>query len=448
MSSMRLTDDAIRAALTLPAAVRAPAGLAEQVHAAVAATPQRRRSILGWAPSRPQRLVLRLLLVGLALLALGAILLFVGSQRPPPVPPTTSTYHGGPGRSGVMPGPGVTGVPRIEWHHQVKGPMGAWSPVVVDGTVFVADEGGYVTALDEPTGSQRWQQPVGAAINGGITVDSGLVIVGDDAGVVHALTVADGHEAWRATASAPVHSAAVVIDGVAWVGTTDGHLVALDVLTGRPYGDPILTRGPVSRALAAAGGLVYVGSAGATPRDGGTLQAYDAATATLRWAAPLEPGDTSTPSVADGLVFVTGGLDQTATGAHDLYAFDAATGAAVWPPFRAPTGTTLLIGAVAGGRVFALGDDRTMYVVDAPTGREIWRAAVGSTQSSSAGIAGGSIYVTSDDRAIHAFDIAGRAPLGGGWPIAVPGVPGSPVIIDGRILVGTSFGEVVSISGP
>jgi outer membrane protein assembly factor BamB len=146
-------------------------------------------------------------------------------------------------------------------------------------------------------------------------------------------------------------------------------------------------------------------------------------------------------------VFVTGGLDPTASGAHDLYAFDAATGAAAWPPFRAPTGTTLLIGAVAGGRVFALGDDGTMYVMDAVTGRELWRAAVGSTQSPSAGIVGGTIYVTSDDRTIHAVDIGGRAPLGGGWPITVPGVPGSPAIIDGRILVGTSLGEVVSIAG-
>lgn len=448
-TTMRLTDDAIRLALTPAIDVHAPAGLADGIHSAIGATPQRRRSILGWAPSRRTRVVLRLAVVGLLVLALVGLLLLVGSKRRPASSPTTDTYHGGPERTGIMPGPAPSGDPGQEWDVTVNGSIGAWSPVVVDGVVYVADQSGSVTAIGETTGTELWQVNVGASINSGITVASGLLIVGDDAGMIHALDIKTGGDRWHFLASGAVHSAAAVVDGVAYIGTADGHFYALDVLNGAPrWPAPGMTAGSIGRAIAASGGLVYVGSGGATPSDPGTLQAYDAATGVRRWEQPLEPGNTSTPSVADGRVFVTGGLDATATGAHDLYVFDAATGTPSWPdPFRAPSGKTLLIGAVANGLVFAECTDGTMYVVDAATGREVWRADINSSLSPSAGVAGGTIYVTSDDKKIHAFDIASHLEFTGSWPIAVPGVPGSPVIVDGRIIVGTSFGEVVSITG-
>ena len=444
-TTMRLTDDAIRLALTPASDVHAPTGLADQVRLAVAVVPQRRRSILGWTPSRRARLVLWRAIVGLLVLAVGGLLLLAGS-RPPALPPSISTYHGGPERNGVMPGPGPVGSPRVEWTYQLDGKIATWSPVVVDGVVFVADQSGSVTALAEATGALIWHQPVGASINSGVSVAGGLVIVGDDAGVVHRLDTRSGEDRRRFVAGSPVHSAAATIGSVAYVASADGRLYALDVATGSPiWPAPVITAGPISRALAASAGRIFVGSGGATPNDGGTLQAYDAA-GSLTWSQRLEPGNTSTPSIADGRVFVTGGLDGTATGAHDLYAFDAATGNPVWPnPFRAPSGKILLIGAVAGGLVFAQGTDGFMYAVDAVTGVVRWTVAIGSTQSPSAGVVGGAIYVTSDDRKIHAFDIATQVEL---WPpFAIDGVPGSPAIVDGRIIVGTSFGEVISVIG-
>lgn len=446
---MRLTDDAIRLALTPAPDIQAPAGLADGIRMAVAATSQRRRSVLGFAPSPRTRIALRLAFVGLLVFALVGLLLFVGSKHAPTSLPTTNTYHGGPERNGVMPGPGPTGVPSVEWHYDLlQGSIGAWSPAVVDGVVFVADQGGFVSAIDERTGTELWQVGVGAPINSGVTVASGLVIVGDDAGVIHALDVTSGGERWHYQASSTVHSAAAIVDGVAWIGSLDGALYALDVQTGAPHWrEPVITAGPINRAIAASGGLIYVGSGGAAPGDLATLQAYDASTGLLRWAKTLEPGNTSTPSVSDGRVFVTGGLDTTSTLSQDLYAFDASTGEAPWPPFHAPTGKTLLIGAVADGLVFAESTDGTMYVVDAVTGSLDWIAEIHSSQAPSAGVVGGTIYVTSDDRKIHAFDIASHQEWGGSWPFAVDGAPGSPTIVDGRIIVGTSYGQVISITG-
>jgi hypothetical protein len=56
---------------------------------------------------------------------------------------------------------------------------------------------------------------------------------------------------------------------------------------------------------------------------------------------------------------------------------------------------------------------------------------------------GGILYITSDDSKIHAID---RSSHTDAWPaVAVQGVPSAPAIVDGRIIVGTSLGRVVSL---
>ncbi len=126
---MRLTDDAIRAALTPAAEVRAPAGLAAGIRAVIDTTPQRRARRIGWAPSRRTRLVLQFAVVGLLLLAMLGAILLVGSHRSDPTSlPTVTTYRGGPARTAVMPGPGPIVPLRVEWQAGVKGPIAGGSP--------------------------------------------------------------------------------------------------------------------------------------------------------------------------------------------------------------------------------------------------------------------------------------------------------------------------------
>ena len=83
-------------------------------------------------------------------------------------------------------------------------------------------------------------------------------------------------------------------------------------------------------------------------------------------------------------------------------------------------------------------------MLDAATGSTLWTAPIQATLSPSGGIVGGVFYATSDDRKIHAIDIAAHAET---WSIAVKGAPSAPAIVDGRIIVGTSLGQVVSIVG-
>lgn len=446
-TTFRLTDGAIRAALTPATDVHVPAGLADEIRVAVEASPQRGARARWWPSSRRTALVLQLAVVALLLLALIAALALIGS-RPPKivVPPLVSTYHGGPERNGVMPGPGPAGDPILDWEVPIKGSMGAWSPTVVGGVVYLADGNGYVWAFDEKTHAQRWSQPLGAPINSGLTVDAGLVLVGADDGNEYALDAATGAILWHYPTDGAIHTASIALNGVVYFGSTGGSLYAVDEHAGSLHWPAAgVTPGPISRSIAESNGTIYAGSGGASPSAAGSLGAYDVATGRQLWLQPVDPGNTSTPTAAGGRVFVTSGLDATATGQHQLWAFDAKTGMPVWAqPFRVPGGQIVLIGAATADVVYAESDDGNLYAIDATSGTLRWQLLIHSTQSPSAGLVGGILYVTSDDRNVYAIDTATHKIV---WKYLVTGVPGSPVVIDGRIIFGTSLGKVYSLKG-
>jgi outer membrane protein assembly factor BamB len=440
--TMRLNDDAIRTALAPASAVHAPAGLADTIRESIDETPQRRAGLIGWVLSPRTRLAVQLVAVGLLLVALVLGALLVGSRSIGT--PSVTTYHGGPERTGVMPGPGPSGTPAKTWVFEGPGSFGGWSPAVVDGSVYVGDQGGSVTAIDETTGRQRWQARLGAAINSGITISGKRLIVGDDAGVLHVLDATSGAEDWQYLADGPIHGSAAVVDDVAYFGSTAGSLYALELETRQPRWPAVQTPGSISRAIAVSEGVVYVGSGGRSAEDDGTLRAYDATTGRLLWLQPLEPGNTTTPTVADGRVFVAGGLDGSTAG-HHVFAFDVRTGAPAWlSPFEAPSDRILLLGAVADGFLYATGTDGMLYVLDDAHGSLQWTAQIGSSTSPNAAIVDRTLYVTSDDRNVHAIDVADPA-HGELWAVAVTGVPSAPVVINGGVFVTTSSGLVMRL---
>jgi outer membrane protein assembly factor BamB len=467
--TMRLTDELIRAALRPADDLRVPADLGDEIRASIDATDQRAAPLLALPRSPRSRLLVQLVLIGLLVLAVvGASLLIASRRTEPPPPLEISTYRGGPERTAVMPGPAPVKRPAVEWTSAVFGAVGSGTPVVLGGVVYVGDEGGYVTALDEASGRILWSHAVGAPINDGISVSDGVLVVGDDAGVVHGLDLTlagaeaqrlrasgaqgtDPHlgldvERWNYQAGGPVHSSAVIADGVVYVASLSGTLAALDLKSGRQlWPHPVMTADSVSRSIAFENGVIYVGSGGPDSTTVSVLAAYDAASGSRKWSNTLSHGNTSTVSLSGGRVFVTSGLDGGSADDQVLAAFDATTGKSDWS-FAAPSRATLLTCAIAQGLVFACGDDRTLYAVDAATGLQEWNAPTGATQSPGGGFVGRVVYITSDDEKVHAIDASSGRDV---WtPIPVPGVPTSPAIIDGRIIVGTSLGKVVSLAVP
>ena len=443
-----LTDDTIRTALTPAPEVRAPLGLAEEIRAAIEPVEQRHPGRLGWWPSRQTRLVLRVGLMVALLLLLVAALWLAGSTLNPAPPAIVSTYHGGPARTGIMPGPAPQGWPQLEEPvMSLSGPFGPWGPAVIDGLVLTGNQRGFVTATDLASHAQVWEVDLGAPINSGLSVAGDLAIVGDDAGIVHALHVRDGAPAWTWTAPSaePIHTSAAVLGDVAIVGSLGGDLAALDVATGTVRWATTV-EGEISRAIAAANGVAYVGVGGATPTDAGTLQAWDMASGTRRWSSPLQPGNTSTPTVAGGRVFLTGGLDSQVDAPHAVRAFDAATGAPAWPaPWTSDTGKNLYLDAVADGLVVVGSSDGELVALDAATGAVRWGPlAVGGTTSPNGGVVDHVLYAAVGGQRIMAVDLETGSPI---WTIKVKGEPSAPTIVAGRILVDTTVGKLIWIAG-
>ena len=158
-------DVMIRLALTPPAEVHAPADLGDSIYREIVRTPQRRGLVrlgrLGWLPAPSP------LLVTLALLALLAVGLVIVALSRPTSPPIVAMYHGGPDRTGVMPGPGPAGEPVIQWDIGRPGALPFNSmPVPVDGLLVVGDDSGVLAALDQDAGTVLWESDVGSPIHG------------------------------------------------------------------------------------------------------------------------------------------------------------------------------------------------------------------------------------------------------------------------------------------
>jgi outer membrane protein assembly factor BamB len=190
--------------------------------------------------------------------------------------------------------------------------------------------------------------------------------------------------AWTgATGGAIYYSSPAVANGVVYVGSEDGRLYAYAVGcasggTCDPLWTGAITGSYMASSPAVATGVVYVGS------QDGKLYAFDAAggaanctgSAPARTCTPLWTATTGTPiysslTVANGVLYV-GSND------HNLYAFDAAGGAANC------TGS-------APGR----------------TCTPLWTGATGAAIFSSPAVANGVVYVGSQDDKLYAFDAAG-----------------------------------------
>ena len=431
-----LTDEAIHAALSPAPQVQLPFDLAASIRATVSATPQRRRPWV-FGVLQPQvgaslRVLLPVALV--AMLLLIGLLVAVASRRPvlPALVTDVAMFHGGPGRTGVVAGPGPVARPVIVWETSVGGPINANMPAVVEDVVYVADGGGGVTAFEAATGRQRWEVSLGSAANTSPAVGGGLAVVGDAAGDIVALDILDGRTRWTFHTGGEVRSSAAIVDGVVYVASTDGRLYALDLSTGTERW-AFDAGGAVSRSPAIDDGIVYVGAAG------GRFSAVDAASGKLRWRKELGPGQIGSPSVADGLVVAASGLDDDIA-PHILFALDA-TGDERWR-FSAPSGQLLLVAALGHGSVFVASGDGNIYALSADTGALQWTWDGHGTLGSLDALADGVLYVSGGDRAVYAVDAQAGHEL---WRQPVTGQPGAITVVGDRVYIGTDLGKVIAI---
>jgi outer membrane protein assembly factor BamB len=231
---------------------------------------------------------------------------------------------------------------RIRWRRMI-GPSES-SPLVEDGTVYVADQNGYVYAFAARSGHLRWRFGTGAPIKASPSFAYGRIYIGNYGGEMLALAARTGRLVWRSVGYGNFYATAAVNAGRVYVGSLDGRVYALSARSGAllwSFG----TGSYVYASPALWHGLVLVGS---YDHD---FYALEGGTGSLRWTYRARAPISSAASVVDGVVYFSS-FD------HRTYGLLAASGRlrAEWPdgeysPAVAGNGRLYLVGL---GRIYAL----------------------------------------------------------------------------------------------
>jgi outer membrane protein assembly factor BamB len=302
----------------------------------------------------------------------------------------------------------------------------AGTPVLANGTVYIAPEDGNAYAVDAATGTPRWTfQRTGGSANTGFdgytAVEGPVVYVTSDFGSVFALNTSGGSQKWRVTLTSDldhIYTAPAVANGLVYVsvGGFDNEVLALDAATGKTRwtlkGDQEFDGTPL-----VAGGTVYVGG-------GLTLYAVNATTGTVRWRFTTTGDILTRPAFGNGLVYL-GSADET------VYAVDATTGTERWH-FKtggvAP-GPLIATGAAVtldGDTLYAGSQGGILYALNAADATVRWQHALGAAIDSPVAVAGGAVFAATDKATVYAL----RASDGAlSWQHDEPGsIFGSPVV--------------------
>jgi eukaryotic-like serine/threonine-protein kinase len=309
---------------------------------------------------------------------------------------------------------------------------------VVGASVFFASTDGVVHALDFATGSERWRVELGAKVGAAspLAIDAGIVVA-DQVGIVHALDLASGTERWQTATGGPIAGAAALAGGRVVVATENGLALALDPETGSIQWQVPLPSG-VGRSIAATDDLVYCAL------SDGLLAALRSSDGSLAWQARVGTGGVGgTPTIASGLVFAAAGLGSEDRETRGVVALDAETGTEHWR-FPSVQGEDMHAPAVLDGRAYIAGKDASVTAVDIATGRVAWTAATGAPIDALPSIWATTLYVATTSGSLLALDASSGSML---WEVPIVGLPYSPAVTRGFVVVATSVGVVYAFGG-
>jgi outer membrane protein assembly factor BamB len=284
------------------------------------------------------------------------------------------------------------------------------------------------------TNQTLWTAAIGSVSSSPAAGDGDVFVVADN-GVLYAINASTGSIVW-CDPSGHVGSPAFA-NGEVFVGASNDSTCAVDASTGAllwsyPTGN-VATSSPT-----VADGVVYVGSGDGhysfPDTTGSVVYALNATTGALVWNYTTGSPLVSSPAVADGEVFI-GSADD------GIYALNASTGAVIW------TCNILIFHsspAVVGGVVYVGSADTNVYALNATTGAVIWKQEAGYWVESSPAVAGGVVYVGSLDFNVYALNATTGALV---WNYTTKQqVESSPAVASGIVYVGSDDGNVYAFN--
>lgn len=281
---------------------------------------------------------------------------------------------------------------------------------------------GLSSATIATTPALIWKVAVGEGLAAPAKLSGGNVIVASHQ-AIFAFDPVTGKEQWRVDPPNGVWSKSLAVgDGRVFAGVPGG-LLALDAAGGQElWFAP--TQGEVLWAPLV-DGLVYAPTAfvgpGIDPDPEGRawIYAFDPATGQALWSAETEAYSLTTPATGAGSVFVGGsriGESEVDEGGHmRIHALAVKDGSLQWTSDN----TDGFLKSIASDdeRLFYLAYTDMIYALEAESGQELWRYP---TENWSPGLTevGGTLYFGSDNAFVHAVSgvdgqAAWRTPLEG-----------------------------------
>jgi len=207
-------------------------------------------------------------------------------------------------------------------------PTDVTAPVYHQGKVFFAYVDGNLVAVDAETGKPAWKRKLAGHLESSPMAVDGMLYLGTDKTNVVAVDAADGAVRWQFNSPAAIKASPSFHDGRVFVADYESGMFCLDAKDGKllwrtntskapPYG-----RGGFYSSPAIGFGRVYAA------RDDGTIFAFDEKTGKVAWSFPTYNYVYGSPALAQ----VPGTPPTVYIGSYDehFYALNARSGKQEW----------------------------------------------------------------------------------------------------------------------
>jgi outer membrane protein assembly factor BamB len=254
---------------------------------------------------------------------------------------------------------------------------------------------------------------------------TGLLIAPGLAGIAHAASAPQ--TVWSTALKVPVYNTPQTRDGQVYLTSTQSsgpNVFAIDGRTGKPLWS-FPTQGSIAIPPTVGQSQVFVAS------DVGNthfMRAIDAKTGQLIWKYTRDQPPECMCSYQSTL---TGGLLFAQTDGHSLYAFAPSGSVPSQRLWSFDGDGSLLTKPIAADGVVVVGStDRTLYGLDAKTGKTLWTGTTGYAFTADPVIAGGVVVIGDQGGNIDGFDVKTGKSL---WSFGASGAIDDAAVTEGRI---------------
>ena len=339
----------------------------------------------------------------------------------------------------------------LRWKYATNGAVIS-SPSIVSGRLYVGSQDKNIYCLDARSGGFIWNFSTSRRLQSSPAVVDGRVYVGPDDGNVYCLDAYNGSLIWKKYAggyisanfasSVILRSSPTVVNDRVYVGSLDTNVYCFDSNNG-DIEWTYKTEGYITSSPTVADGSVYVIS---QEPDSGVLYKLDANIGSLIWKETLPyqltfMGGTdmhASPTVGDDMVFAS-------SNTQEYYGINAATGDIEWT-YRDETALEFIICSTIykDGLLFLI-DKFSIVCVNAGNGQPIWSTYLGEELYVSPSYADNKLYVVTDQRSVYVLNATNGDKLGhfstssNSWS--------APSIYEGKVYVGSNDWNIYCLAG-